>query len=98
MARQGSSSIETVRKSGCMFLCCCYIANIEDIGTCDQAWHTSVSRGWVRAFDSFCLHSKYDLANKLNSIYKRGIKQNLDFKQINGHWRLYRGGKPVYSP
>ena len=79
MARQGSSSIETVRKSGCMFLCCCYIANIEDIGTSDQAWHTSVSRGWVRASDSFCLHSKYDLANKLNSIYKRGIKQNLDF-------------------
>ena len=98
MARQDSSSIDAVRKSGCMFLCCCYIANIEDIGTCDQAWHTSVSKGWVRASDSYCNVSRYNLANNLNSIYKRGIKQNLTFKQINGHWRLYSGGTQVYSP
>ena len=30
MARQGDSSISEVRKSGCMFLCCCYIASIHD--------------------------------------------------------------------
>ena len=51
MARQGSSSIEAVRKYGCMFLCCCYIANIEDIGTCDDAWYKSVNNGWVRSSD-----------------------------------------------
>ena len=98
MASQGSSSIAAVRSSGCMFLCCCYLANLHDIGTCDQAWHTCVNNGWVRASDSFCNVSRYNLANKLNGIYGRGIKQGLTFKQINGHWRLFNGGNQVYSP
>ena len=58
MARQGSSSISAVKSSGCMFLCCCYIANLEDIETCDEAWHKSVDNGWVRASDSFCFVSR----------------------------------------
>ena len=98
MASQSSSSIEAVRKSGCMFLCCCYIANIEDITTCDEAWHTCVNKNWVRASDSYCNVSRYNLANNLNSIYNKGIKQGLTFKQIKGHWTLYRGEKQVYSP
>ena len=98
MAKQGSSSIETVRRSGCMFLCCCYIANIEDIGTCDDAWHRSVQNGWVRSSDSYCNVSRYNLANKLNGIYGRGIKQGLSFRQEGNHWRLYNGGNLVYSP
>ena len=98
MARQGSSSIPIVRQSGCMFLCCCYIANIEDIGTCDQAWNTCVARGWVRPSDSYCNVSRYNLANNLNGIYGRGIKPGLTFKLTGTHWELYRGNNKVYSP
>lgn len=98
MASQGSSSIDVVRKNGCMFLCCCYIANIEDIGTCDQAWNISVQNKWVNSSNSFCNVSRYSLANKLNEIYKKGIKQGLTFKQENNHWVLYRGKNKVYSP
>ena len=98
MASQSNSSIDVVRKSGCMFLCCCYIANIEDIGTCDQAWNLSVKNGWVNSTDSFCNVSRYNLANKLDDIYHKGIIQGLEFKQSNGHWRLYRGKDLVYNP
>ena len=98
MARQGSSSIPAVRSSGCMFLCCCYIANIEDIGTCDDAWHRSVNNGWVRASDSYCNVSRYNLANNLNGIYGRGIKQGLTFAKQGNHFVLKRGGTVVYCP
>lgn len=98
MARQGDSSISEVRKSGCMFLCCCYIANIHDIKTCDEAWHKSVKNKWVRENDSYCIVSRYNLANKLNDIYGKGIKQGLTFKKINNHWRLYDGNNEVYNP
>lgn len=98
MAKQCNSSIPQVRTSGCMFLCCCYIANIEDIGTCDDAWHRSVQNGWVRAADSYCNVSRYNLANKLNGIYGRGIKQGLSFRQLGNHWTLYNGGNQVYYP
>ena len=98
MARQGSSSIPVVRQNGCMFLCCCYIANIEDIGTCDDAWHRSVNNGWVRASDSYCNVSRYNLANNLNGIYGRGIKQGLTFEKRGAHFVLKRGGTVVYSP
>ena len=91
MASQSNSSIEVVRKSGCMFLCCCYIAN-------DQAWNLSVKKGWVNSTNSFCNVSRYNLANKLNEIYKKGIKQGLTFKNENNHWVLYNGKNKVYSP
>ena len=45
MASQRSSSIRAVRSFGCVFLCCCYLANIEDIGTCDDVWHKCVNNG-----------------------------------------------------
>jgi hypothetical protein len=98
MAKQCNSSIPQVRESGCMFLCCCYIANIEDIGTCDDAWRRSVQNGWVRNNDSYCNVSRYNLANKLNGIYGRGIKQGLSFRLEGTHWNLYNGGNLVYSP
>ena len=98
MASQGSSSNPVIRKSGCMFLCCCYIANIHDIATCDSAWQTCVNNNWVRASDSYCKVSRYNLANKLDDIYHKGIIQGLEFKQSNGHWRLYRGKDLVYNP
>jgi hypothetical protein len=98
MASQSNSSIDVVRKSGCMFLCCCYIANIEDIGTCDEAWNLSVKNGWVKSTDSFCNVSRYNLANKLNEIYKKGIRQGLTFKHEKNHWVLYNGNNKVYSP
>ena len=98
MASQSSSSNPVIRRSGCMFLCCCYIANLHDIGTCDSAWQTCVQNNWVRASDSYCNVSRYNLANNLNGIYKRGIIEGLQFKQQNGHWSLYRGNVKVYSP
>jgi hypothetical protein len=98
MAKQCNSSIPVVRRSGCMFLCCCYIANIEDIGTCDDAWNRSVNNGWVRASDSYCNVSRYNLANNLNGIYGRGIKPGLTFKLEGSHWKLYRGNTLVYNP
>ena len=98
MASQSSSSNPVIRKNGCMFLCCCYIANIRDIETCDSAWQTCVNNNWVRASDSYCNVSRYNLANKLDGIYHRGIIEGLDFKLINGHWRLYRGNQLEYCP
>jgi hypothetical protein len=98
MASQASSSIGIVKKNGCMFLCCCYIANIEDIGTCDKAWNISVKKGWVDPSTSYCNVSRYSLANNLNAIYKKGIKQGLTFRQENNHWVLYNGNNKVYSP
>ena len=62
-----------------MFLCCCYWADIEDIGTCDDALYKYVNNGWVGSSDSFCKVSRYNLAQKLNEIYGRGIKQGLTF-------------------
>ena len=98
MASQSSSSNPVIRKNGCMFLCCCYIANIHDIATCDSAWQKCVNNNWVRASDSYCNVSRYNLARKLNEIYKLGIIEDLDFKQNKGHWSLYRGNNLVYSP
>ena len=98
MASQGSSSIGAVRSSGCMFLCCCYLANLHDIGTCDEAWKISVSKGWVSENDSYCNVSRYNLAKNLNGIYGKGIKEGLTFKQEKTHWVLYKDGKKVYSP
>ncbi len=98
MASQGKSSNPVIRKSGCMFLCCCYIANIHDIATCDEAWQTCVKNNWVRASDSYCNVSRYNLANKLNGIYNKGIIQGLEFRQNGGHWRLYKGNNLIYSP
>lgn len=98
MARAVSSSIPQVRSCGNMFLCCCYIANIEDIETCDDAWKKSVQNGWVRS-DCYCNVSRYNLANKLNEIYGRGIKQGLSFiNDGQGNWSLYNGKNRVYCP
>ena len=98
MAKQSESSIGVVKSSGCIFLCCCYIAHIEDIKTCDEAWNESVKNGWIRAKDSYCNVSRYNLANNLNGIYNRGIKPGLTFKKEGNHWVLYKGQNKVYSP
>ena len=58
MASQKSSSIPAVKSSGCMFLCCCYIANLHDINTCDEAWNIYVNNKWVRKSDSYCIVSR----------------------------------------
>ena len=98
MASQGSSSNPVIKRSGCMFLCCCYLANIHDIGTCEQAWNICVNNGWVNPSNSYCEVSRYALANNLNDIYKKGIKTGLRFQNDNGHWCLYRGQNLVYRP
>ena len=79
---------------------CFYVVatNIEDIATCDEAWHKSVNNGWVRASDCYCTVSRYNLANKLNEIYGRGIKQGLIFAKQGNHFVLKRGETVVYRP
>ena len=42
--------------------------------------------------------SRYNLAQKLNEIYGRGIKQGLTFQKQGSHFVLYNGGNKVYSP
>jgi len=72
-------------------LCYCYIANIEDIGIFDD-------NGWVRSSDSYCNVSRYNLTQKLNGIYERGIKQVLTFRKEGNHFVLCNGGNKVSSP
>ena len=59
-----------------MFLYRCYITNIKDIGTCDDAWYKSVNNGWVRSSDSYCNVSRNNFDKNLMEFMEEELNKD----------------------
>ena len=96
---QKQSRHEGVRKSGCLFCCCCWLANLNTIDEVDNAFEWCVGRGYVRRSDAYCQGpTRLALARTIAEHYGKSVKSGLDIAAGPHHfWVVDNSGREVYN-
>lgn len=101
---QKNSKFGAVRKSGCCFLCACYLGGLNNINEADDCWDWATDNNKVRASDSYVNIDKYKLATQIAERYGRNersgkiIKGNHHFYVIdNNGTEIFNSAGPGYG-
>ena len=93
---QKSSKHEAVRKSGCCFLCCCYLGGLNNINEADDCWYWASGSGKVDKNDAYVNVEKHGLGTEIANIYGRERREGKIVKG-NNHFYVIDGAREIYN-
>jgi hypothetical protein len=90
-------NIYAIRKSGCLFLACCYVGGLTTYDQCIQAYHWASKEGKIRGNDCYVNMDPNTLASQISKLFGTNFKNGCTFGRNSHHFWVEQNGKEIYN-
>ena len=99
MTLKQSNFKQPIAEKGCLFLCYCYIADIQTDDEANEAFDFAVENGLVRESDCYNQLGPDAMVRKLCDRFGTSRIEGLTRKKVGDHWVVVDAdGDEVYDP
>ena len=87
-----------MRSSGDLFLCCCWVANLESLDMVKEACAWCIDEKYLRR-DGYAMVNRDDLSRKIANRYDRSCRSNCKIVSISRNFKVVNdAGTIIYDP
>ena len=94
---QRNFSINAIKKSGCLFLACCYVGGLTSYEQCIEAYYWASQKGKIRGNDCYVNISSNKLASEISQKFGTNFKNGCIFAKNSHHFWVEQNGKEIYN-
>ena len=94
---QKNAGYKAVKKSGCCFLCACYLGGLNNIDEANLIFEWATKTKKVQASDAYVLINKYTLANEIAQITGRSRRSGKIVEGNNHFYVIDDQGNEIYN-
>ena len=94
---QRNFNVPAIKKSGCLFLACCYVGGLTTYDQCLSAYYWASKEGNIRGNDCYVNISSNSLALKISKYFGTSFKEGCSFAKNSHHFWVERNGIEIYN-
>ena len=94
---QRNFNINAIKKSGCLFLACCFVGGLTTYDQCISAYHWASKEGKIRGNDCYVQMDSTTLASQISKHFGTNFKNGCTFAKNSHHFWVVQNGKEIYN-
>ena len=94
---QRNFNINAIKKSGCLFLACCYVGGLTTYDQCISAYYWASKTGKIRGNDCYVNMDSNTLALEISQHFGTNFKKGCKFARNSHHFWAEQNGKEIYN-
>ena len=94
---QRNFNVPAIKKSGCLFLACCYVGGLTTYDQCLSAYYWASKEGKIRGNDCYVNMNSNTLALQISKHFRTSFKEGCRFSKNSHHFWVERNGIEIYN-
>ena len=94
---QKNFNINAIKKSGCLFLACCFVGGLTTYDQCIQAYYWASKLKKIRANDCYVNMDSNTLAREISDHFGTNFKEGCKYDRNSHHFWVVKNGVEIYN-
>lgn len=94
---QKNFKINAIRKTGCLFLACCFVGGLTSYDQCISAYYWASKLGKIKGNNCYVNMDSNKFSKEISDKYRTTFKEGCDYAKNSHHFWVVKNGVEIYN-